>query len=72
MNRPPLRRCPRCGRRQRAWRDETLCRACLRETAPDAAQLRLEIEEQRAGRLERLGVDPQPVRHEHPTDDIPY
>lgn len=49
-SRPPLSRCPRCGRQRRSWRISALCGTCLRETQPDSDALLEQLRERRTVR----------------------
>lgn len=48
--RPPMQRCPRCGRQFPSWAEQRLCVTCRRETQPDSSTLVQMIREQRAER----------------------
>ena len=79
--RPPMQRCPRCGRQFPSWAEQRLCVTCRRETQPDSSTLVQMIREQRAerelvnvplpGQLSLLAEDP--VAALNPSDaEIPY
>lgn len=71
QRKPPLSRCPRCGRQRRSWKVSSLCVLCLRETQPDSDALVGEVRDRRQAR--RQGAFSQLSLEQPPTHDgIPY